>query len=71
MLQRIFSKFGNDTIDESPQEHRTMGFGKAITMWLGANVVVTTILTGMLLVPRMDLRKNRGDGDARLGAGDF
>lgn len=51
MWQRIVSKFGNDGIDESPQEHRTMGFGKAVTMWLGANVVVTTILTGMLLVP--------------------
>ncbi|MGB3683376.1 MAG: cytosine permease [Rubrobacteraceae bacterium] len=51
MWQRIVSKFGNDSIDESPQEHRTMGFSKAVTMWLGANVVVTTILTGMLLVP--------------------
>lgn len=51
MWQRLVSKFGNDTIDESPQQNRTMGFGNAITMWLGANVVVTTILTGMLLVP--------------------
>ncbi|CAN5558650.1 putative hydroxymethylpyrimidine transporter CytX [soil metagenome] len=51
MWQRLASKFGNDTIDESPQGNRTMGFGKAVTMWLGANVVVTTILTGMLLVP--------------------
>lgn len=51
MWQRIVSKFGNDSIDESSQEHRTMGFSKAVTMWLGANVVVTTILTGMLLVP--------------------
>jgi NCS1 family nucleobase:cation symporter-1 len=51
MWQRIISKFGNDSIHEAPQEHRTMGFWKATTMWLGANVVVTTILTGMLLVP--------------------
>lgn len=42
MWRRIISKFGNDSIHEAPQERRTM--------WLGANVV-TTILTGMLLVP--------------------
>lgn len=51
MWRRIASNFGNDGIGESSREHRTMTFGKATAMWLGANVVVTTILTGMLLVP--------------------
>lgn len=51
MWQRIISKFGRDDIRGTSREHRTMTFGKATAMWLGANVVVTTILTGMLLVP--------------------
>lgn len=51
MWQRIVSKFGNDSIEEASQEHRTMGFWAAIALWFGANVVVTTIFTGMLFVP--------------------
>lgn len=59
MWRRIISKFGNDSIHEAPQERRTMGFWKATTMWLGANVVVTTILTGMLLVPELPYLQGR------------
>ncbi len=32
---------------------KTMGTGATFAMWLGANVVVTTILTGMFLVPAL------------------
>jgi NCS1 family nucleobase:cation symporter-1 len=51
MWRRIVSNFGQDGIGRTAREHRTMTFSKAVAMWLGANVVVTTILTGMLLVP--------------------
>jgi nucleobase:cation symporter-1, NCS1 family len=51
MLRRIVAGFGRDSIEQSSPEHKTMGFGKTVALWLGANVVVTTILTGMLLVP--------------------
>ena len=43
---------GHDTLDE--HQHKSMGGMATFALWLGANVVVTTILTGMLLVP--DLR---------------
>lgn len=49
--RRFAAKVGHDSIDAVPRARRTMTFRKAVTMWLGANVVVTTILTGMLLVP--------------------
>lgn len=34
-------------------DEKTMGTGATFAMWLGANVVVTTILTGMFLVPAL------------------
>ena len=40
---------GHDTLDE--HQSRSLGFFGTMALWLGANVVVTTILTGMLLVP--------------------
>lgn len=39
----------------SPTNERTMGLPSTFAMWLGANVVVTTILTGMFLVPSLSL----------------
>lgn len=41
--------FGQDTLSE--HQHRSLGAFGTVALWLGANVVVTTILTGMLLVP--------------------
>jgi purine-cytosine permease-like protein len=35
----------------SPSTHRTMGFGSTFAMWLAANVVITSVLTGMLFIP--------------------
>ena len=51
MWQWITSRLGQDKVEPDSVAERTMGFGRTITLWLGANVVVTTILTGMLLVP--------------------
>ncbi|MEE3214081.1 MAG: cytosine permease, partial [Pseudomonadota bacterium] len=36
---------GHDTLDE--HQHKSMGATATFALWLGANVVVTTILTGM------------------------
>ncbi|WP_227367769.1 purine-cytosine permease family protein [Halomonas sp. M20] len=45
-----FNKFlGQDTLGE--HQTRSLSFFGTLALWLGANVVVTTILTGMLLVP--------------------
>ncbi|WP_136066840.1 purine-cytosine permease family protein [Modicisalibacter radicis] len=45
--------FGQDTLDAVSGD-RSLGFPGTFALWLGANVVVTTILTGMLLVPSLD-----------------
>ncbi|MFD2436499.1 cytosine permease [Modicisalibacter luteus] len=44
------SAFGQDTLDAVTHE-RSLGMPGTFALWLGANVVVTTILTGMFLAP--------------------
>jgi NCS1 family nucleobase:cation symporter-1 len=51
MLQRITSRLGHDTVEPGADTERTMGFGNTIMVWLAANMVVTTLLTGTLFVP--------------------
>lgn len=46
------SPFGQDTLSADHVE-RSLGMPGTFALWLGANVVVTTILTGMLLVPNL------------------
>ncbi|KPQ29980.1 MAG: hydroxymethylpyrimidine transporter CytX, partial [Halomonas sp. HL-93] len=41
---------GQDTLSADNVEH-SLGLPGTFALWLGANVVVTTILTGMFLVP--------------------
>jgi NCS1 family nucleobase:cation symporter-1 len=51
MLQRIISRLGHDTVEPGADTERTMGFGNTIMVWLAANMVVTTLLTGTLFIP--------------------
>lgn len=48
----IKTYFGQDQITKATNE-KTMGLTTTFALWLGANVVVTTILTGMFLVPSL------------------
>jgi purine-cytosine permease-like protein len=50
-MQRIVSRLGHDTVEPGADTERTMGFGNTIMVWLAANMVVTTLLTGTLFVP--------------------
>ncbi|WP_226581027.1 purine-cytosine permease family protein [Halobacillus litoralis] len=43
--------FGNDNVRPTPKNARTMTFFKTFTLWLAANVVITSVLTGMLFIP--------------------
>lgn len=52
-MSKPASFFGQDTLLPDDIKHSLSGFG-TFALWFGANIVVTTILTGMLLVP--DLR---------------
>ncbi|MCL6575656.1 cytosine permease [Kyrpidia sp.] len=45
------SSFGQDSVHPVPRDRRSMGFFSTFSLWVGANVVVTTVFTGMLLVP--------------------
>ena len=51
MLKNITQHFGQDGLAPTASDHRSLGLGVSPALWLGAKVVVTTILTGMLLVP--------------------
>nr|WP_276719487.1 cytosine permease [Kyrpidia tusciae] len=45
------SSFGQDSVHPVPRDKRSMGFFSTFSLWVAANVVVTTVFTGMLLVP--------------------
>jgi nucleobase:cation symporter-1, NCS1 family len=51
MLEGILARLGHDTVEPGADTERTMGFGNTIMVWLAANMVVTTLLTGTLFVP--------------------
>ena len=51
MFKHLSQHFGQDGLAPTDKGHRSLGLGGTTALWLGANVVVTTILTGMLLVP--------------------
>jgi NCS1 family nucleobase:cation symporter-1 len=51
MLRRIIARLGHDTVEPGADTERTMGFGNTIMVWLAANMVVTTLLTGTLFIP--------------------
>jgi NCS1 family nucleobase:cation symporter-1 len=51
MLQRVISRLGRDSVEQESGAERTMGFGRTVMLWLAANMVVTTLLTGTLFVP--------------------
>jgi nucleobase:cation symporter-1, NCS1 family len=51
MLEGIIARLGQDSVEPGADTERTMGFGNSIMVWLAANMVVTTLLTGTLFVP--------------------
>lgn len=51
------ARLGSDNIRPQPASERTMGFYGTFSLWFGANMVVTTVLTGTLMVPDLPLGK--------------
>ncbi|MBY6269018.1 cytosine permease, partial [Parageobacillus thermoglucosidasius] len=43
--------FGHDDIRPTPMNERSMNFFSTFTLWIAANVVITTVMTGMMFVP--------------------
>ena len=53
VLDRIAARIGQEPEATRPAE-RSMGLGRTFMIWLAANLVVTTLLTGTLFVPGVD-----------------
>jgi nucleobase:cation symporter-1, NCS1 family len=53
-MSNISQGFGQDSVQPVPMNQRSMNLFSTFSMWVGANVVVTTVFTGMFLVPDMD-----------------
>lgn len=51
MLKRISAQFAHDDVKAGGAAERTMGLRRTFMLWLAANMVVTTLLTGTLFVP--------------------
>ncbi|MBO8162124.1 MAG: cytosine permease [Brevibacillus sp.] len=50
-MANLTNGFGLDSVQPVKSNDRTMNLFSTFSLWLGANVVVTTVLTGMFLVP--------------------
>ncbi len=50
-MARLQATLGNDNIRPLSMQQRTVGFFGVFSIWVAANFVITTILTGMLLLP--------------------
>lgn len=53
-MSNITQGFGHDSVQPVPMDQRSMGFFSTFSLWVGANVVVTTVFTGMFLVPDLN-----------------
>ncbi len=52
-MSNLAQGFGHDSVQPVAMNQRSMNFFSTFSMWVGANVVVTTVFTGMFLVPDM------------------
>lgn len=53
-MSTITKGFGHDTVQSVPMNQRSMNFFSTFSLWVGANVVVTTVFTGMFFVPDLN-----------------
>ncbi|WP_078409143.1 purine-cytosine permease family protein [Priestia abyssalis] len=50
-MSQLTERFGHDNISPTPKNERSMTFFSTFTLWLAANVVITSVMTGMMFVP--------------------
>lgn len=53
ILKRLMGNIGRDSVYPVATSQRTLGYISTISLWVGAAVIVTTVYTGMLLVPEL------------------
>ncbi|MCQ6267814.1 cytosine permease [Fictibacillus sp. WQ 8-8] len=55
-MSQISEHFGQDSIAPTPASERSMNFFGTFALWLAANVVITTVMTGMMFVPDISFK---------------
>lgn len=55
-MSQLTERFGHDNISPTPKSERSMNFFSTFTLWLAANVVITSVMTGMMFVPDVSFK---------------
>ncbi|TLS38657.1 purine-cytosine permease family protein [Pseudalkalibacillus caeni] len=50
-MSQFTERFGHDSISPTSKSERSMNFFSTFALWLAANVVITSVMTGMMFVP--------------------
>ncbi|WP_174727776.1 purine-cytosine permease family protein [Mesobacillus harenae] len=56
-MSNLMSQFGQDSIKPVTEKDRTMGLFGTFALWLAANVVITSVLTGMMFIPDISIKE--------------
>ncbi|MCA0172185.1 purine-cytosine permease family protein [Bacillus sp. RAR_GA_16] len=56
-MSQLTERLGHDTISPTPKDKRSMNFFSTFALWLAANVVITSVMTGMMFVPDISIEK--------------
>jgi nucleobase:cation symporter-1, NCS1 family len=54
-MSNLMNQFGKDSIKPVTENDRTMGLFGTFALWLAANVVITSVLTGMMFIPDISI----------------
>ncbi len=55
-MSQFTESLGTDNISPTPKSERSMNFFSTFALWLAANVVITTVMTGMMFVPDISFK---------------
>lgn len=55
-MAKVLEGFGRDSILPTKSNERTMGLFSTFALWLAANVVITSVMTGMMFLPDISFK---------------
>lgn len=55
-MAKVLEGFGRDSILPTKNNERTMGLFSTFALWLAANVVITSVMTGMMFLPDISFK---------------
>ncbi|MGG1292289.1 cytosine permease [Bacillus smithii] len=55
-MKKVSNPFGNDSIFPLNRNEQKMGLFATFALWLAANFVITTIMTGMMFIPDISIK---------------